>query len=208
MYIDKEFLKNLVAISGELDFDIQYVEYSVENSCSNRNDISVRPYAEKLCDSNKEARNSNMKGRDRSCRNSDCNKESIGVFYDKSKSCNTSIQRRYINIEDVSDMKNIRFYHNLLEGIRGNSRDANTSICEEYGYINILENSRAADEFGNECKICQINDTYVWYDETKVAGNIKFISNITSKVNFIGYKLNEDESRGKRIAKAIAIFIE
>ena len=86
MYIDKEFLKNLVAISGELDFDIQYVEYSVENSCSNRNDISVRPYAEKLCDSNKEARNSNMKGRDRSCRNSDCNKESIGVFYDKSKS--------------------------------------------------------------------------------------------------------------------------
>lgn len=226
MYIDKDFLKNLVSVAGNIDFNIQFIEYSVEDNCINKDEMSLRPFVERVGDKGKEIRGRERKYKtkkngdknDKDDHNDDdkekvtrdgfANKRGVGVSYETSKTTSFSREKKYINIEDISDMKNINFYHNLIENIRNNTRDSENKICEEYGYLDSLGYLRDENEFGDDCKIFKVNNTYIWYDKKKLVSDINFLSNISSKINVIGYTINENERSGNKIAKAIAIYIE
>ncbi len=224
MYIDRDFLKNLVSVAGNIDFNIQFIEFSVEDNCINKDEMSLRPFIEQVGDKAKEIRGRERRqkvkdgdeekdkhdddDREKTTRDGIANKHGVGVSYETSKTTSFSREKKYINIEDISDMKNINFYHNLIESIRNTTRDSENNICEEYGYLDSLGYLRNENEFGDDCKIFKVNNTYIWYDKSKLVSDINFLSNISSKINVVGYTINKDERSGNKIAKAIAIYIE
>ncbi len=214
MYIDKDFLKNLVSVSGNLDFNIQFIEYAVENSFTNRNDISVKPFFEKAGDKSCEIhgvyndKDDEKNSKQKSRRSGNIGKDGVGFSFDNSVMQSISTEKKYINIEDISDMKNINFYHNLVESIRNTTRDSASNITEEYGFLDSLSYLRSDKDYGESCKIFKVNESYIWYDKSKLVSDIDFLTNISSKVNVIGYTLNKDEQRNKKIMRAIAIFVE
>lgn len=214
MYLDREFLRNLVSVEGSLDFNIQVIEYRIQENCSNTNNNSIDPSIEN-CEANF-FENSNKKLEDNHSlsrpqkSNKDCRKR-VCLNSSFSTTQSKTVEQKYINIEDITDMKNINFYHNLVEKIRDNSGSRSSHICEETGYLQCLEDRiilPKGNEYGDKCCFFKLNDNYVWYEKQKLCADIKFLSNISCKVNLVGYDINFDENTGKKISKAIAIFLE
>lgn len=205
MYIDREFIKNLVSVSGTIDFDIQVIEYSIENSITCKNDISLKPYHEKLCDYNKEWQD--QKEKEKRQKGGNCDKSGFGMSYDNSIIKNTSTEKKYINIQDITDMKNINFYHNLVENIRNSSRD-DVHIFNEYGYMRNMHSRDNNLDSDSKCQILKINNSYLWYDKSKFCTNTDFLCNIACEVNAIGYTINYNKDDNTRIGKALAIYID
>ena len=205
MYIDMDFIKNLVSVSGKIDFDIQVLEYSVQNALTCKNDVSVRPYQEKLNDYNKEWQD--QKQKDKRQKGEHYDKSSLGVSYENSFIRNTSTERKYINIQDITDMKNINFYHNLVENIRTTYRD-DTHIFNEYGFMKNIHTNVRGLEADSKYQILNINDSYLWYDKNMFCTNIDFLCNIACEVNAIGYTINYNKQENIRIGKALAVYID
>ena len=42
------------------------------------------------------------------------NRKQINIGAEAASNCNVITEQRYINIQDISDIRNISFYHNLL----------------------------------------------------------------------------------------------
>ena len=111
IYLDKLFLRSLFAVIDGLDFNIDVVDYAVKKSYTNNNGISIDPSFENGCSSD------NFRDFEKTKSNQKKNKFSnerdrIGV--DKDITYNIQTERRYINISDITEMKNISFYHKLI----------------------------------------------------------------------------------------------
>ena len=205
IYLDKSVLRTLFSVINDTNFDIEVVEYSVKKSYSKSNGISIKPGIEKMCSADndmsikKEGEDENIGRR----RNSDVNRQSVGVGYDHNNSCNIQTERKYINIEDITDMKNKGFYHKLIENIANNTTRENKRICKEAGYIQTY-NGRIENENNG---LFKINNTFVWYDKQKLEGDMDLYGSFYCKINVIGYKVNCMES-DQNIVRAIAMYIE
>lgn len=191
VYIDKNLIKKLAATYSEINFNIDFVEFSVQKNCGNINNIRFEPRNEIMCD-NEKKRKSTRKSK------------SVGV--DAGTSCNVITEKKYINITDITDIKNMNFYHNLIEKLNkvfsNKSREDKKIITLEGRIINLR-----TPENINE-KIFLINNSYVWYNDNMCDTNINFLSNMCEKIKVIGYNINENKMRGYNILKAIAIYIE
>lgn len=193
VYMDKDLIKNLIATysNGNFDFNIDFVEYSIQKNCGNVNNIRVDPRNEKISDDEK----------------SKCSKrKSNSISLDAGTTFNTIIEQKYINISDISDIKNINFYHKLIEKLRDlkidNTRE-DDKIKEEKGKIIKLRN-----EFYGKDKIFSINNSYIWYDEEKCLIDFNFFTNMSGEVMVIGYNIKETKDRNSEMLKAIAIYLE
>ena len=122
-------------------------------------------------------------------------------------SSNTTTERRYINISDVTDIKNISFYNNLIDRLKEMSQGENRAqnrIIEQQGSIRKVRLSR--DDTNNNLFL--INNNYVWCDNKNSQTDMDFFTNMCGEVKVIGYNINENKTRNVNVLKAIAIYIE
>lgn len=190
IYIDKDLIKNLIATYGNFNFNIDVVEYSVQKNCGNINNIRVEPRKENMCDADK----GNVK------------RNSTGFGVDSGMTYNVITEEKYINISDISEIKNIEFYHNLIESLRKLKNEAtreNSKVVEEEGKIEKIFENRSYED-----NIFNINNSYVWYDKEKSLIDMNLFSNVCGEVKVLGYNINEDAKRSNKMLKAIAIYVE
>lgn len=102
-------------------------------------------------------------------------------------------------------MKNLSFYHKLLEKIIDSVRDDKSRIIEESGYIKICNNEIFENEKNN---FFMINETFVWFDNTLLQGDIVLLSQMACEIKVLGYIMSCKESKNRKIVKAIAMYIE
>ena len=204
IYLDKLFLRSLFAVIDGLDFNIDVVDYAVKKSYTNNNGISIDPSFENGCSSD------NFRDFEKTKSNQKKNKfsnERVRFGVDKDITYNIQTERRYINISDITEMKNISFYHKLIINIENmkNDRNENRLYINE-GYILMYENEDDSKYSENE-GFFRINNTCVWYDKNNLNMNINTLSFMRCKVKIVGYKISCDENNSD-VIKAIAIFIE
>lgn len=205
IYLDKEFLRTLFSIFSDSNFNIDVFEFSVRNSYTVNNNISLDPSIERAKDSEDVSKKDWEGNFSSTARDNLGRRERVGVSYDNGNSYNCQTERKYLNITDITDMKNMAFYHDLFEKIRQNvSRDSNTRIFKEEGFIKTSNNR---DFESDNDKFFMINDSFIWYDKEKLNGDIKILQEMSCKINVVGYKMNCIEN-DNNILKAIAIYIE
>lgn len=102
IYLNRDIIKCVAARISDISFDIDFFEYSEKRGYSKNCNTSVRPGFE----NNKKY---------------DCNKvenfdkSRIDILGEKGTLCNVQIEKRFINIEDVSAIKNNNFYYNIID---------------------------------------------------------------------------------------------
>ena len=209
LYLDKDFLRSLFSIFECANFNIDVFEFSVRNSYTINNNLSLDPSVEcgkDIEDSSKKDWKENFSS---SARDNHSSKKRIGVSYDNGNSYNFQTEKKYLNISDITDMKNMAFYHDLLEKIRENNcRNEDSRIIVEVGFIKTNSNRSIDTDTDN---FFMINDSFIWYDKTKLQGNIELLKEMSCKIKVVGYKMNCKEDRNNynnHILKAIAIYIE
>lgn len=208
IYIDKPFLRTIFASMGKLDFNIDVIEYSIKKSYTNNNNVALDPCIEN--GNNCEIFKDTTKG-EKKTKNNSFNSKKIRFGYGKGVSCNIETERKYINISDISDMKNIGFYHKLInniEEINGSRKD--NRLYKEEGYITTYNSENLRDEekyFSDNEGFFRINNTCIWYDKKKLQSDINLLSLMSCKIKVVGYLVNCLESSNK-VVKALAIFIE
>lgn len=102
IYLNRDIIKCVAARISDISFDIDFFEYSEKRGYSTNCNTSVRPGFEKNEKFDCEKRESFDKSR-------------IDISGEKGTLCNVQIEKRYINIEDVSAIKNNSFYYNIIE---------------------------------------------------------------------------------------------
>lgn len=207
IYLDRMFIRTLFAVLDDFDFDIDVVEYAVRKSYTNNNEISVDPSFENgnSCDTFKEIE----KPKNNTKKNNFSN-ERLRVGVDKEITYNIQTERKYINISDITDMKNISFYHKLvssLEDLNNNKKDNRLYI--EEGNIIMYDNNKEGNDniISDNEGFFRINNTCIWYDKEIIKYDISKLSYMNCKVKVVGYILNDDKEL-KKVVKALAIFIE
>lgn len=155
IYLNRDIIKSVAPKITDISFDIDFFEYSEKRGYSTNCNTSVRPGFEKNEKCDHEKRESFDKSR-------------IDISGEKGTLCNVQIEKRYINIEDVSDIKNNSFYYNIVEKLpidnrikkiegriseltqRSFNMGINKFLINEEIYKNLIE------IFENGCDICVI----------------------------------------------------
>lgn len=208
IYLDKPFLRTLFAVLDESNFNIDVFEYAVRRSYTNNNELSLDPSLEngKSCEIFKD----NDKDKKRA-KNSNFNNERLRVGFEKEVSCNVQTEKRYINISDIVDMKNIGFYHKLIVNIENINKDrSDNRLYIDEGYITVYDTDNSRDNeknFDSKDGFFRIDNTCIWYDKEKLQGDISLLSCMSCKIKVVGYLVSCIESSNK-VVKALAIFIE
>ena len=172
VYIDKEIIKRLAANIPTIHFDIDFFEYSEKRGYTIRDDISVHPEFDKK-----------MEEKDK------C-KFKVNFINDKGCLSNVEVFRRYINIEDVSDIKNNNFYYSIIEAIEEDER-----ITKKCGLID------------------EITEDYIVIEQNKYIINSEAQNEVSKLfehqcyIELLGYRINGLKAK-YGVFKTIAIYIE
>ncbi len=172
--MDRDIIKCLAPKISNISFDIDFFEYSEKRGYTTNNTTCIRPDIEK--ESKKDG-----------CGNY---RKRLGVSEDLGVLCNTEIVKRYINIEDVSSIKNNNFYYSIIEKI-----DTDERIKSIKGQISKLD--------GNVFYI----DTNKFLIASEAQERLIEMYNNSCEVTCLGYKINCLNSKND-VFKTIAIFIE
>lgn len=204
--MDKELLQILFSAIENTNFDIEVVEYSVRKNYGTSNELSIAPGLERMSDvENEMDKDITEKERKRNKCGNAC-KERIGVSYEHNNSYNIQTEKRYINIEDIANMKNNAFYHRLIKMMDKEVENENSRIVLETGIICAYNNSSIENKKDG---FFILNNNYIWFDKNKLSGDINLLCGMNCKMNVIGYMINCEKQEGvKNVLKAIAIFIE
>ena len=177
IYLNKDIIKSIAAIMSDISFNIDIFEYSEKKGYTTNNNLIIRP----------ELENGNKRCEDKNecyCRNRlDLSKENGNL-------CNYQVEKKYINIEDISNKKNNSFYYNILEKIPLDNR-----IKEIRGKITNLEETG----FNIEANRFLMEDS--------IYNTVKELYENICDIVVIGYKincLNEEHD----VFKIIAVYIE
>lgn len=174
IYIDKDIIKRLAPKIPNISFDIDFFEYSEKRGYTTNNTTCIRPDIEK-------------EGKKEGCGGY---RKRLGISEDLGVLCNTEIIKRYINIEDVSSIKNNNFYYNIVENIKPDKR-----IKTINGMIS------------------QISDGYFIIEKNKflvsseAQNRLIELHNNSCDVTCLGYKINCLDMPND-VFKTIAVFIE
>lgn len=109
IYLNRDIIKCVAAKISNISFDIDFFEYSEKRGYTSNCNTSVRPGFEK-----------NEKYECQKKENFD--KSRVDIFGEKGMLCNVQIEKRYINIEDVSAIKNNNFYYTIIEKLPMDNR--------------------------------------------------------------------------------------
>jgi hypothetical protein len=214
LYLDKNFLKTLFGGLENEDFEIDFVEYMVKKSYNTNKGITIDPLAEQGSKIEKKTLIEEKKEKENlfeECKNEKFEKSKIGFCYNDQNGCIVQVEKKYVNVDDITTIKNNNFYHNLINKItKKNDRNIKNKVVEEIGYINIYnENNRESKTNQEESEFFFINNSYVWFDNKLLETKVSTLSKMCCKVKVIGYKMNEeDRENEKNILKAIAIYID
>lgn len=177
IFLDKDIIKCLAPKISDISFDIDFFEYSEKRGYTTNNNASVRPEIEKEC--RKECKEEHLENKKRVCFSED-----LGVL------CNVEVVKRYINIEDVSSIKNNNFYYNIVEKIPMDDRIKLIS--------GIIKNLNKDNFYIDNIKFV-IND--------EVYNKLIELYNNYCEIQCLGYKINCLNS-DYDVYKPIAIYIE
>lgn len=208
IYLDKEFLKSLFASIPEFDFDIEIMEFSVQKGEMTTRDINIAPNVNKLFGTGSWKKADKDMDEKNECRNQI--NGGVNFFAGEKNTYNTTVERRYINIEDVSGIKNLSFYNKLVKRLQ-EICDNESNLCFESGRIcpcklkNIYEEIDDRQYPKNNQFFC-LNNKYIWIDSDNLVTDLFFLSTITSEVKVMGFAINKINDI--EVVKAIAIFIE
>jgi|GEM_PF-2090165 len=208
LYLDKEFLKSLFASVSEVDFDLEIMEFSVQKGETLTKDINIAPNINEVSGKATLQKNDKDDNEKNECRNQTTG--GVTLFAGEKNTYNTVVERRYINIEDVSGIKNLAFYNKLVKKLEGMSNEE-VCLCIEKGKICPCKlKNLYADiddrQYPKNNQFFYINNKYIWIDSDNLATDLFFLSTITSEVKVIGFMINKINDID--IIKAIAIFIE
>lgn len=171
LYINKEILRCIAAKSNVSDFSI--IEYREKETCIKNTSKSIRPEIEDM--SKKESVGSSLS---RLC-----------VVNDDSRHISFEKEKRYIAINDITEINNLCFYYNLIENINTDDR-----LKIKNGVIEKAEE----------------NAFYIGQDKYIISDKKDLINEILENkclVNIVCYKINRIEDING-VYKVIAIFIE
>lgn len=233
IYLDKNFIKTIFASEGYSDFDIDIMTYSFQEGRTISNDKTFSPRVDYSEDEFKEREkikevelkkdnqknnyNENKKANSRKIKlRGDVRKRndnSIMFSSSNSNSFNQITEKRYINIEDVSEIKNISFFHKLLTSIESKCNNCNNEKGITYNGL-ILEIGKIFPcniKFNNDESYCDnnqffyVNGKYFWIEKKLLTCDLMMLSNIKSNVYVCGFSLNKGSNF--EMIKAIAIYI-
>ena len=177
IYLNKEVIKCIAASMKNISFDIDFFEYSEKRGYTTNGNTWIRPEIE-----NEITRRDDKK---------DCSNETkICVSKEHGMLCNLEYEKRYINIEDVSSIKNNCFYYNILGSIPLDDRVKKTT--------GIISKLTEKNFFLGKNKYLINKDIYI--DLYDIYENI-------CEITVIGYKMN-CQSSDIDIFKVISIYIE
>lgn len=108
----------------------------------------------------------------------------------------------YVNIEDVKEIYNKRFFHNLINNIR-DKKILCDGLCIETGSMNCLRLEENIQD-----KFVIVNGIYVWFDSEKMSNDMRVISSITDNIEVIGVTIKEAAQNSPKVIKAIAIYVD
>ncbi|MEE1253189.1 MAG: UvrD-helicase domain-containing protein [Bacteroidales bacterium] len=92
--------------------------------------------------------------------------------------------------------------------IKETIKEENTAEnAERINNIDELVNNKRNIDL-NINKFFMINNSFVWYDNSKLDGDIDLLSQMSCELNVVGYKMNCAEDENNKILKAIAMYIE
>ena len=177
MYLNKDMIKCIAARLSDVSFNIDFFEYSEKKGYSTNNNTVLRPEIENW--------NKNYQDK-REC----FGRNSVGISNENGNLCNFQIEKRYINIEDVSSIKNNQFYYDILEKLPLDNR-----IKEVKGKITSL----------SEISF-NIQDNKFLIDDT-LYGMLKELYENVCDIVVMGYKIN-CLNQEYDIFKIITIYIE
>lgn len=212
IYLDKCFIRSLFSIIENANFNIEVVEYSVRKSLTTNNQISISPSNEKICNIDKD---STLQNKEQvHFRNENICKNCVSTQAGYGDSSTIETQRRYINIDDITDMKNNNFYHNLIERLNSENFRNGSRIKVDEGFIRLYDRYDIDDKVkltnedtNQKGNFFMLNGKYIWYDNKLLKGDIELLAQMSCKIKVVGYKINcLDQS--EEIIKAIAMFIE
>ena len=205
IYLDRTFLRTLFAVLDDFDFNIDIIEYAVRKSYTSNNDVSIDPSVEngKSCDTFKEIEKSKN-----SLKKNNFTNERIRVGFDKGVTYNVQTERKYINVSDMTDMKNISFYHKLVLNVeKFNKEKRDRRIYIEEGKIITYDENIQNTNINQTDGFFRINNTCIWYDKKNIQLDILMLSKMNCKVKVVGYVINTCEKENI-VIKALAIYIE
>ena len=206
VYLDKELLQTLFSVVEDTNFDIEVVEYSVRKNYGTSNEISIAPGCENISDSEVGTEKNKDDKENKRIKSGNICKEHIGVSYEHNNSYNIQTEKRYINIEDIANMKNNAFYHKLIKMMNKEVEKEDSRVVMERGIICALRNNSVENVKDG---FFIINNNYIWFDKSKLNEDINLFCSMNCQMNVIGYMINcEVKEEGGNILKAIAIFIE
>ena len=205
IYIDKDFIKNIFASEEISNFDIEIIDYSIQEgeTIQKSNNVSPRAYFSEDEFNEKEniLENDNKKKK----RKGDIrrrNDKSLDISTNNANTYNKVIEKRYINIEEVSDIKNINFFHKMIKNIEYK--------CENYTDKLVYENGTVIfyKFISNENKeniLLYINNKYFWIDIKLLKCDINMLTILKSNLNICGYLLNTNTYN--QVIKVISIYM-
>ena len=204
LYLDRDFLQSLFGTIANSNFDIDILEFSLSKSQTVTKDFNVSPGVDVF---NEKGIVKHEKDDIRCDRN---NKQinNFKAFVGEVNTLNTSVERKYINIEEVSGIKKAAFYYKLVEKIEKEITCDN--ICKMNGKMCPcrLKNPFTdvdSRNYTEENLFFNIENKYVWLEKDKLHSDLLFLSTITKQINVIGFIINKGEEN--EIVKAIAIYI-
>lgn len=169
--MNKEYLRLIAPKVLNLSLDIDYFEYSERRSCTLNDNIGVKPEIRFS-----EEKKSN--GR-------------LEIVKDNSEISNVEITKRYINIEDITHIKNNYLYFKIIESIK---EDDNIVIT-----CGIIEKI-------NEDSTFVINNYLVIYNE-ECENIIREVYKFKYEIKCYVFKLNCPQN-SLLVSKLLSIFIE
>lgn len=205
LYVDRDFIQALFGSIADSNFDIDVIEFSLSKSQTVTRDFNVSPGVDVM---NEKGLTKSDKDEKNRCDEQIKNMRNFKAFVGEVNTFNTAVERKYINIEEVSNIKKEAFYYKLVEQIEkdiscDNLCRLNGKICPcrlKNPYVDISDRI-----YDDDNVFFNIEDKYVWLEKSKLHSDLLFLSTITEKINVIGFSINKGETN--EVIKAIAIYI-
>ena len=180
LYRDIELLKEIYSQFTNMDLDLDVIERIDAKSVSQEEGIFTEP--ETKIDGKCDMR--------------------VKIGARTSNSSNVTTISEYANMEDIKDIHNKRFYHNLIDNLTSKKIKCK-GLDIECGKINCMRNEQEGID-----KFVEVNGTYIWYEYDKLSNDIHILSTITDKITIIGCVIKEKDDISPKIIKAIAMYID
>ncbi|MEG1009264.1 MAG: hypothetical protein RSE41_08775 [Clostridia bacterium] len=180
VYLDRDLLSYLFSSIEDNKFDLEALIYISEEGNINEKVVNLNPGIHKRNEDGHDDKRSD-------------NGKKVEILYENKDIYNKYSKRIYINIEDVTKIKNLSFYNKLITKLEETKETklfvGNINLCK------LREYESDKNEF------FYINDNYIWINNKYIETDLCCLSKLSKNIKVLGYKIDDN------IYKAIAIYI-